>query len=183
MAPLPATILAGLFGAAVVLAVALDFVKLALHCRLAIAWVWAAGNYESASRNLWGPPGVLLLKPRGDRIARQSKGNHMFKRATALSMAALAGCAALALSTSPTLAFPVASPAIAQAAPQVENVYWRHRGWGGPGLLFGGLAAAAIVGGGYYGGYGPGYYGRPYYGYGPGPGACWRNRWGQLRCS
>jgi hypothetical protein len=114
------------------------------------------------------------------------------------AMGAIAGASMLVLSLSPASAFPLSGPSLQRsvAASQIDNAWWRRRGWGwgwGGGALLGGLAAGALVGG-YYGGYGPGYYGYGpgYYGYGPGyygpgyygpgPGRCWRDSWGRLRC-
>jgi hypothetical protein len=92
------------------------------------------------------------------------------------SIAALAGCALLALTLSPAEAFTISGPSPGQSisSAQVDQVYWRHRGgWGwGPGLLFGGLVGGALAGS-YYGPryYGPAYYDEPgYYGYD----SCWR---------
>jgi hypothetical protein len=105
---------------------------------------------------------------------------------------AVAGASMLALSVGPASAFSLSGPSLKQSvvASQVDNAWWRRRGWGwGPGAVLGGLAAGALVGGyygGYYGprsyGYGPGYYGYGpgYYGYGRG--GCWRDGWGRLRC-
>jgi hypothetical protein len=105
---------------------------------------------------------------------------------TAISVAAFAGAATLALSMGPASAFTLAGPSLEQplASSPIDKVYWRHRGWGwGPGAIIGGLAAGALVGG-YYGGYygpGPGYYGPGYYG--RGYGNCWRDQWGRVHCS
>jgi hypothetical protein len=97
------------------------------------------------------------------------------------AIAAVAGAAMLAVSSSPSPAFTLSAPSLEApvAAGSVEPVYWRggwhggwHRGWGwrggwrrgwGPGWGWGG----------------PGYYG--YYGYGP----VWRcswSPWGFRRC-
>src|SRR5271154_293778 len=108
-------------------------------------------------------------------------------KATAISMAALAGIALCAAPLQSASAFTLHSSALAsKATPPADRTFWRHGGgwrgggwrhggWGwGPGAIVGGLAAGALLGGGYYGGYyGPGY------GYGPGPyyGDCWYDQW------
>ncbi len=96
---------------------------------------------------------------------------------TAISLAALAGAATLALSMAPAHAFPLAGPSLASVAASapIDKVYWRRRGYGwGPAAVVGGLAAGAVVGG-YYGGYGPGYRGYN--------NNCWRDQWGRVHCS
>lgn len=105
------------------------------------------------------------------------------------TVGAIAGASMLALSLGPASAFTLSGPTLKQsiASAQIDNVWWRRRGWGwGPGAVLGGLAAGALVGG-YYGGYygrpyyyGPGYYG--YYGPGYGPARCWHDGWGRLHC-
>ena len=112
-------------------------------------------------------------------------------KATAISMAALAG---IALSIAPlqsASAFTLNSSELSKATPAAEKVYWRGghgwrgggwRGGWGPGAVIGGLAAGALLGGAYYGYYGPGY---GYYGDGPGPyyAHCWYDQWGRRVCS
>lgn len=86
---------------------------------------------------------------------------------------ALALAGALMLGTGPATAAPVttSTAAVKAAAPgDVTDVRWHgrrwHRGWGGPGPFFGGLAAGlvgAAVTAPYWGGYYPyGYYPYPY---------------------
>jgi hypothetical protein len=117
-------------------------------------------------------------------------------KATAISLAALAGLAVCAAPLQSASAFTLNSSALSsKATPPADKVFWRggHGGWRGggwgPGAVIGGLAAGALLGGAYYGGYyGNGYgyggYG-PGYGYGPGPyyGRCWYDQWGRRVCS
>lgn len=105
------------------------------------------------------------------------------------SLAALAGAAMLAAISAPASAFTLtgANPAQEVAASHVDKVWCRWRcgpGWGwrggrwgfwGPGAVFGGLAAGAIIGSALAA---PPYYGPGYYSYGPGPAPCWRRVWG-----
>jgi hypothetical protein len=102
------------------------------------------------------------------------------------STAALTGVAMLATSLSPASAFTLSGPALDRlGTAQVESVFWRGGGWHGggwrrggwgwrPGVVVGGLAAGALLGG-YYGPYASN-------GYGPAYGDCWRDGWGRLRC-
>jgi hypothetical protein len=168
-----------------------------LNCALIARNKSAARRWRTGRRQRYAMIGLFIARPAGFMISplRQSIGESQVMRNLALcAVGAIAGASMLALSLSPASAFALSGPSLQRsvATSQIDNAWWRRRGWGGgwgPGLLFGGLAAGALAGG-YYGGYyGPRYYGYGpgYYGYGPGyygsgPGECWRDGWGRLHC-
>jgi hypothetical protein len=144
----------------------------------------AARRWRTEWRQRYAMIALFIVRRAGFMISPlwQSIGESQVMRNLALcAVGAIAGASMLALSVGPASAFTLSGPSLQRsvATSQIDNAWWRRRGWGGgwgPGALLGGLAAGALVGG-YYGGY----YGPRYYGPGPG-GECWRDGWGRLRC-
>src|SRR5260370_40874803 len=104
-------------------------------------------------------------------------------RLASVAFAALTCAALCAIPLESASAITLSARSGQTASADVSTVQWRHHGgwrhgggWG-PGAVIGGLAAGALLGGGYYGYYGPRYD----YDYGP-YSNCWRDGWGRLRC-